>query len=57
MTKTKEQICVSKKTGKIYIVNEDTWTIDIHSPVERDLKLYKKVNDNNLFEVFEKRKS
>lgn len=51
----KELICVSKKTGKIYVVLEDG-TIDIKSPVDRDLKQYKKTGDNNLFEIFESKK-
>ncbi len=51
---TKEEIFVSKKTGKIYLLKQNEVGIDIEHPVERNLSEYKSMGGNNIFAIYEK---
>lgn len=54
-----ERIYISKKTGKCYgeIEIDGNVQIDITNHIERDMKNFKKVGENNSFTIYDKKKS
>jgi hypothetical protein len=51
-----EQIFVSKGTGEIFILNDKGIQIDLENPVVRELKDYKYICQNNVFQIYQKKK-